>query len=333
MFRPTGVTPYFIQIANPSLYSYNEEQEEAGSKSRKYPDDVNHIPDTRSDPYAYTPIYRGNQNLLLDYFDTQASHGISASAYYTDGTWYEWDGITTKTPFAPLTATAAEESAIMTEWYDYIFPNAANANFCMRGLKQLYEANTPFADESNPTVKEFEMWNNKVLNHFRAMLGLPQIATLSWELMIKCKWSDERRTDPTDPYPIWNDVPGTLDSAYGPCMSSMHCGETFVPPSQNEQQPYWNDIYMNTRLPPKDQMTGSYGSAGIMTWWNGTAMTWLSRTIKGVVYDGPTGHGGPFLTRNEWGFSRFGILTKSARFKWEGTQNLPPTGYKWALRA
>lgn len=111
----------------------------------------------------------------------------------------------------------------------------------MRGLKQLYDATMPFVDEAHPTVREWELWNDKVLNHFRFLSGLPSCYPLQ-ELYIMCAWTKERKTTN-----IWDSkYPGTFDSAYGPCLggTNIHCGTTFKPSDVSDQYPYWNEVFV-----------------------------------------------------------------------------------------
>jgi len=243
-FGPNGVSPYFIQIVNPSLFQYNEKQEEDIQVGRKrttlgLPEDPNYPSDARSDALAFTPMFRGHQNRIFDVvFDPYISHGPGAdSLFYCQGNdWNNiaWDGTTTFPIWIEDTATEAEKEAHRSAWYYFMFPDDG---FCMRGLKQLYDANMPFADEANPTVREFEVWNDKVLNHFRMLSGL-NAATPSQELYIMCQWSRERKQTT-----LWDtDYPGTFDIAYGPCQggSNLHCGTTFKPTTIAHQQQRYN---------------------------------------------------------------------------------------------
>lgn len=329
-FSPYGVSPFFIQITNPTLYDYNEKQEEEAGKKVQLgiPEDPSYPSDARSDPLAWTPMYRGNQNIVFDVqIDPYTYHGIGTeSAYYTDGTWYEWDGVTTFPIWVPTSATQAEKEAHRTAWFDYVFPGYDTGNFCMRGLKQLYEANLPFADPYHPTVHEWELWNDKVLNLFRTLSGLTQ-AIPTQQLYIQCAWTKERKTTN-----MWDaEYPGTLDSAYGPCLggSNIHCGATFIPSNLNDQSPYWNEVFVKhpkVVIPPL--ITTPSSTEAITVWYNGTAMTAFSRNLR-KLYDGTarvgnqiSGHGGPYAFRQYYGLA-------IGRSKWAGNYENPPAGYTY----
>lgn len=336
LFSPTGLRSNLIDFI-PSPFSYEttlRQQDAGGSKCKRvgFPEDSAYPSDTRSDFAAKTPVYRGGQNKALEYLDKSVHHGISGnlstpwtSVYYTDGTWYEWDGVTTKSPFIVDTATAAEKAAHRADWYNWLFPGDANGNYAIRGLKQLYESTLPFADEYNPTPSELERWNDLVINHFRTLLGLNPAVPMQ-ELFIRSKWSDERKTTS-----LWDtSYPGTLDSAYGPCIggTNTHCGSLFVP-GYSDQLPYWNDWNYNYPCFPEHPEIGTYAeSEAIGTWWNGTAVTSMSRVLRNLVRNGNTsGHAGPFLFRPYYGYSIGGVSATNLRSKWIGPIQGPPAGY------
>lgn len=331
VLSPNGIEPEFIQIIDPESYYSNNDYLESrdlggGKKCPSYDYEIY----AQADLTAFTPVFNNRQQKLIDLFNTHSNHGLSGSLPYTDGTWYDWDGVTRKTPFVPISATVAESDAVFREWYDFMFPNYAD-NFVIRGLKQLYETVQPFADESKPTVREFELWSERVLNHVRDLLGLP-FAYMSQEWMIRCAWSDERKTSP-----LWDNGELANGSAYGPCFnpysSNIHCGETFVPPEYDDQRPYWNDYLSNTCVEHPYLSVNTSHSGAVGVWWNGTAMTWMSRNMRSWLSSGPTGHGGPFLGRTVYGFSRYGSTGGNVRFKWTGSSISPPPGYKWAVAA
>lgn len=326
-----GIVPNVVQILDPLGYARNEAYEESfggGNHTRGYPEDPSYPSDSRSDPLAWTPMYRGNQNIVFDVqFDPYIYHGVgSESASYTDGTWYEWDGVTTFPIWCPTSYTDAQKIQHRKDWYDFVFPGLSTGNFCIRGLKQLYEANNPFADPYNPTVREWELWNDKVLNHFRTLSGLSSAIPLQ-ELYIMCAWSKERKT--TD---IWDtEYPGVLDSTYGPCLggTNIHCGSTFKPTVLEEQSPYWNEFfvkYPSVVRPPL--ITLNAASEAVTVWYNGTAMTAFSRNLRklfegcGTNGDQIAGHAGPYAFRKNYGLA-------IGRSKWAGDYENPPTGYTY----
>jgi len=326
-FSPNGVSPYFIQIMNPELFKKNEHEEDGGSSTKiGLDEDPNYPSDSRSDPLAWTPMYRGGQNAVFDaQLDPYMFHGAGSESlfYCQGGDWNNlyWDG-TTFPIWIQNTATEEEKAAHRAAWYEYLFPSDG---FCMRGLKQLYDANMPFKDEAHPTVHEWELWNDLVLNHFRFLSGLSP-AYPSPELYIMCAWTRERKTTT-----MWDSkYPGTFDSAYGPCVggTNLHCGTTFKPSDLDDQSPYWNEVftkYPKVVVPPL--ITLNQGSEAVTVWYNGTAMTALSRNIRNLVRsarDGTQigGHAGPYCFRSLYGLA-------IGRSKWAGSLQQPPTGYTY----
>ena len=176
-FSPFGVTPDFVQRVSPSFYHANEQHEEdevGGSVCvpTGYPPDPSYPSDSRSDCNALTPIYRGGQNSWFTVIDSWASHGAldSGNNASVPPVWDAYAG----TPFPAYSSTSlsiADKQQYRKDWFKFIFPQSTG--FVMRGLKQLYDSLQPFADPTEPTVSEFELWNHSVLNHFRAMSALP----------------------------------------------------------------------------------------------------------------------------------------------------------------
>jgi hypothetical protein len=326
LYRSLVSIPPGLGVTTPlELFRYNDEYEDqwvGSSTVRGYPPDPSYPSDSRSVCEALTPKYRGGQNPLLSYLDIQSFHGVNGNNT-AGGVYYDWDGTTYKTPFIVDTADAAAKAAHRADWYNWLFPQTGGSNYVMRGLKQLYEANLPFADEYNPTVKEFEDWSLLVLNHFRTLMSLDPV-TYDQSLFIQAQLSNERKTTS-----LWDSYTGTLDSAYGPCIpgTNIHCGATFVP-GTSDQQPYWNDYNCNyPSVVPHDPFSHvSNESEAIGTFWNGNAMTAMSRVIRNLVNGGNTGgHAGPFLFRPNLGYAISG--TYSIRSKWTGTQQGPPSGF------
>lgn len=328
-FSPMGIESDFVQRVNPDLYELNNEyraRNEAGGCSRTgYPPDPSYPTDPRSDPLAYTPMYRGGQSEWLSIIDAWDSHGPldAGNNASSPPVWYDWDG-TVFPIYSPDTLTVAEKEQYRKDWYQFIFPNYPN-DFIMRGLKQLYDSVQPFRDVSNPTVSEFELWNDKVLNLFRQMSGLPP-ATMSRELFIMNKWSKERKTTT-----MWDsEYPGTFDSAYGPCVggTNLHCGSTFKPALQEEQAPYWNDYYYSYPcMPPHDLITLNQASEAITVWYNGNAFSAMSRNLRKLMEGAAsgleiTGHAATFARRSLYGLN-------VGRAKWAGTLYNPPAGYSF----
>lgn len=323
----SGIPPDYVQVFEPEFYVLNEQHEDelnSGGGPRPYPSDPNYPEDPRSDPLAYTPIFRGGQNYLFDiFFDKYTSHGLDVTMTGTPAQWYDWDGVTTFPPWSSTSLSTTEKEAYRKAWYDWVFPNKDGNNFTMRGLKQLYEASPPFADITKPTVREYEVWNDRVLNLFRQMCGLNPATPLQ-ELFIMCMWTEERKTST-----LWDSkYPGTFDSAYGgPCVggTNLHCGTTFKPSDLNDQAPYWNDYYTNTKVGMHPLITLNQGSEAVIVFYNGNATHGFSRTLRKLFelasLGSPVGgHSGTFAFRQYYGM-------RSGRSKWAGTLQQPPSGF------
>jgi len=332
LLSPSGIQPRFVQVVDPDLYAANEEHErslESGGKhvATPYPPDPNYPAHAQSDPLAWTPMYRGHQNWMFSQtLDQHNYHGPGSESLNYAGysrQWYDWDG-TVMPPWSPSNWTATQKSDYRKAWFDFVFPAKSDGNFCIRGLKQLYDDNLPFADPYNPTPREFERWNDKVLNHFRSMSGL-QSAVPQQELFILCAFSAERKN-----LTLWDaEYPGTFDSAYGPCVggSNLHCGSTFKPSDVDDQAPYWNDYFMDTTKPKHPLITITPLTEVMFTWYNGTAMTAMSRTLRKLMEGASngsviSGHGGPWLGGKFYGH-------RDARSKWYGPSQVVPDGYSW----
>lgn len=331
-FSPFGVSPDFIQRLSPSFYALNEEYENndsGGCQSTGYPPDLSYPSDPRSDCSALTPVYRGGQDQWFTIIDAYPTHGPQNSDNNMNPTygWPEWDGSTIFPAYSSNTLSTTDKQQYRVDWYKFLFPNYPN-DFILRGLKQLYDSVLPFADDTQPTVSEMERWNLAVINHFRHLSGLPP-ATYLQELMIMCRWSRERKATT-----LWDTkYPGTFDSTYGPCVggSNIHCGSTFKPSDIEDQKPYWNDYFCRYPcLPPHDLITLTQGSEAVTVWYNGNAMTAMSRNLRklfeSIVTSGGVnpigGHQGPYALRQYVGLSK-------DRSKWTGDVFSPPSGFSF----
>ena len=131
----------------------------------------------------------------------------------------------------------------LCQWFR---PTAGGA-YVVKGLRERFYQVNPFADNSNPTVKEIEDWNLEVIRHFRALVGSTVPVRHNPRLYLEARWSQERkRTQVWDSsYPItrpeYNLPPpnGPLQVGWsqGPCWlngnpydaASTHCGDGFFP--------------------------------------------------------------------------------------------------------
>lgn len=269
--------------------------------------------------YSYTPTHdpsgQYGEQPIQQKLDAYPDHGLVCGMLGYNGVWYDWDGVTTKSLFFPITYTQAEAEAHRKDWYDFIFPDRVNSNYAIRGLKQLYERFLPFADPTSPTIAEYEFWQEIVFKHFRHLAGLNTVE-LNQDLVIQVRWADERKNTN-----YWDFVTGTLDSAAGPCGggTNIHCGATFVPPSLYQ----WD--YYNQGVQPGGVINTYSQSEAILTDYNGCALMKMSRNLRmymaaASLGDQISGHGQPFLFRGLYG-------TGLARTKFAGPiQNIPP-GY------
>jgi len=324
-FGPNGVSPYFVQIANPSLYEYNEDIEEKGKAKAAldapclpFPEDTAYPTHADSDNTALTPVYRNGQKGSIDFLATKSFHGASLEYSGTPQQYYDWDGVTRKTIFFPSTYTAAEATAFRQDWFSFVFPNSSNGNRLMRGLKQLYDKHKPFINENKPTISEFEKWNLITLNHFRDLLSLPGVV-YDEELFLRSRWSSERKSTT-----IWD---GLYPTGTCPAGSAIHCGSTFVPTEVCEQIPYWNDRH---RTDPKIHtlVVQTEGSEEVGTFYFGNAFSGFSRKLREVTNFGNlSGHGGPYAVRPKLGYTLNGAT--GIRTKWRGSITAAPPGYTY----
>lgn len=200
--------------------------------------------------------------------------------------WIEWDGI----PINPCTSTTKQLMA-------FIFPKPGGVH-TMRGLRELFYQKNPFADNSNPTVREIEDWNIEVIRHFRRLLGFNQ--TTHPVFNDKCTynraaWAEERARSNhwTTKYPS-----GNLDGGSGPCTipfsSNAHCGAAFIP-DDVDQIPYKCPADMNTCV--------GGGAEGVQN--INTDIPWsikMGRIIGTFLNsDGIGAHTGPFIGRTCFG--------------------------------
>lgn len=324
-FGPNGVSPYYVQLVNPSLYEYNENLEEKGKAKvaledacLPFPEDSLYPSHTDSDNKALTPIYRNGQKGSIDFLASKSFHGLSLEYSGTPQQYYEWDGVTRKTIFFPNTFTTAEATAFRQDWFNFVFPNSSGGNRLMRGLKQLYEKHKPFVNENKPTISEFEKWNLITLNHYRDLLSLPP-AEFDQELFLRSRWSQERKSTT-----VWNTL---YPTGTCPSGSDIHCGATFVPDKKCEQVPYWNDRHTSS---PKNHELVLYtaGSEEVGTFYFGNAFSGFSRKLREVTNFGNlSGHGGPYAVRPKFGYTLNGAT--GIRSKWRGTPTTAPPGYTY----
>lgn len=322
-----GIAPNAVILVDYQQYVQNEAHERevtegGGCKATGFPDDALYPSHPQSDCLAMTPVYRNGQQAFIDIINAYSDHSPDG---LPGTTWHEWDGTTIFPAYSLTSLSDADKVQYRKDWYMFLFPGFPD-DFVIRGLKQLYDSNLPFADPSKPTVSEFENWNDKVLNHFRTLSGLPP-AIMSRDLFKMCAWSRERKRTT-----IWDSYTGTIDSAYGPCYlppsGNLHCGTTFKP-SYGDQKPYDNTYFCGypcSKDPP--EVTLDQGSESITVWYNGNATLAMSRNLRklfeSVYITGSAigGHAGTYARRSTYGLA-------VDRAKWAGDLFSPPTGYSF----
>lgn len=257
---------------------------------------------------AYTPDYTVVSSLGTGCYTSMtasyARHDPDGILWLPPG-WPTWDGVTT---LNPCTSTAAQ----IVEW---VWPASPGSGWQMRGLREMFYDDPPFADNTSPTVQEIEAWHIRVIRLYRDLLGVSTPIASSRDLYLRSHFNDERKYST-----FWDSAyPGTLGSANGPCVGmspyNAHCGATFVP-NCPAQEPY-----LRTGDPCVVNTGG--GAEGIF----GGEFDWpwaikLSRVMRNIVEaEGISGHGGPFLGRPYVGMSfkcDAPTQTFTVRIKWNG---------------
>lgn len=261
---------------------------------------------------SYTPTYSEIPSLGVGCYDAMSAATVSAGYRHDPdgitwiplGTWPTWDGVTT---LNPCTHTAAE----ITEW---VWPSSGSG-WQMRGLREEFYSDPPFADNLAPTVVEIESWHIRVIALYRKLLGVTLTVSPSRELYYRAHWNDERKWST-----FWDTAyPGTLGSAYGPCVGmspyNAHCGATFLPncPAQEPYLRTGDPCIVDTGGGAEEIFGGEYDWPWAIK---------LSRVMRNAVQaEGIFGHAGPFLRRPFVGMSFYcDGANFTVRMKWNGTQ-------------
>lgn len=169
----------------------------------------------------------------------------------------------------------------------------------VRGIREVFYAHKPFADNTNPTKAEVDEWHRIAINHVRALVGYTSADRQVQKdqcLFARALWGDERKFTTQ-----WDaKYPGTLGSAEGPCQGSgnAHCGASFIP-DLIDQAPY---------LPAGHPGCGvQQGAEGVFSgpksnipwsikWSRGFCNTLIAEGFWG-------GHVGPWFHREKFGLS------------------------------
>lgn len=184
-----------------------------------------------------------------------------------DWTASQWDGVTTWNA-----CTLTKE-----QLYAAIWPVNVKV---MRGLRELFYSVNPFANNSSPTVAEIDEWNERVINHYRSLLGISNPISNDIGLYLRAQWATERKhtTYWNTSYPT-----GEICSPGG-----AHCGWTFIP-SCSDQTPYLPSGV--SCVTDGGQAEGIYSIETNLPWSIKLA-TLIARVVQ---TEGITGHGGPFV--------------------------------------
>ncbi len=164
--------------------------------------------------FASKPLASGN-----------TAHDPDSVSWLSPSSWAaaRWDG----TVYNPAQMTPAAFANAICPSVDQV-----------RGIREVFYANHPFADNARPTKAEVDEWHRLAINHVRALVGYtsPERQVQKDTCMFaRALWGDERKFTTQ-----WDaQYPGTLGSAAGPCVGSTnaHCGASFIP-SLTAQAPY-----------------------------------------------------------------------------------------------
>jgi hypothetical protein len=169
----------------------------------------------------------------------------------------------------------------------------------VRGIREVFYANKPFADNANPTKAEVDEWHRIAINHVRALVGYtsPERQVEKDHCMFaRALWGDERKFTTK-----WDSLYlGTTGSAAGPCQGSdnAHCGATFLP-SAEEQAPYLPNGHPVCKADSGSEGVFSGPKSNIpwsIKWSRGFCNTLMAEGYWG-------GHVGPWFHRQKFGFS------------------------------
>ncbi len=198
--------------------------------------------------------------------------------------WPQWDG----TVYDPTQMSKAEFTNAICPFGDRI-----------RGIREVFYENTPFADNKNPTKAEVDEWHRIALNHVRAMVGYTSEdyqVKKDHCMFARALWGQQRRNTT-----MWDaQYPGTVGSAYGPCQGSdnAHCGATFIP-SLEDQRPYLPDGHEGCSTQAGSEGVSSAPKSDI-PW----SIKWSRAFCQFLGSEGFWGgHVGPFFHREKFGFS------------------------------
>lgn len=175
-----------------------------------------------------------------------------------------------------------------SSWYlvDRLFA----PNHSMRGIRDLFYETNPFVDNMNPTPQEVEVWNVKVINLMRALVGITTPVFSDFSLYLQAQWSLERELST-----YWEDT-------YHIIYSDGEPAATFIPLPVH-QEDYFNGE--NLAVVPQDAL-----SFDMMVETNSSVIStetpWalkLSNLIEFLCYDLPLNTSHPLFTATRIGMA------------------------------
>ncbi len=231
-------------------------------------------------------------------------HDPDSVSWISKATWNaaKWDG----TIYNPATMTKAAFTVAICPTGDTV-----------RGIREVFYAAKPFADDANPTKAEVDEWHRVAINHVRALIGYTnadQLVQKDHCMSARALWSDERnfttmwdRKYPTDT-----------------CLNSTeaHCGATFLP-NAADQKPYLpaGHATCTATQGAEDLFNASKSDIPWSIKWSRS----LCSTISQEGFWG--GHTGPWFHREKFGLSFWDAdinnngSNANLRAKWTGTLN------------
>lgn len=217
---------------------------------------------------------------------TNTSHDPDGVGWLTKESWEKakWDG----TVYDPTKKTKEQFFNCMCASVDQV-----------RGIREVFYENKPFADNKNPTKAEVDEWHRIAINHVRALVGYTsedRQVKKDHCLFARALWGDERKYTT-----MWDTkYPGKNGSAAGPCQGSKnaHCGASFFP-DKADQAPY---------LPANHDGCGAtQGAEGVFSSsksdipWSIKWSRSFCSTLKAEGFWG--GHVGPWFHREKFGLN------------------------------
>ena len=291
----TNITRSLIYILVISIGLFSCEKEDLDNQNSNL---VQYTPDQANwETFANKPLQGG----------VNTAHDPDGVGWITESQWAEaeWDG----TIYNPSEMTREE-------FYKALFPYPD----VVRGLREVYYEQQPFADVTNPTKAEVDEWHRIAINHIRALVGYTSEDRQVQKdhcLFVRALWGDQRKYTT-----MWDDkYPGDEGSAKGPCQNSTnaHCGASFLPDAE-DQAPYLPDDYSVCNLPSGAEGVSSAPKSNIP--WSIKWVRALGQYLESEGFWG--GHVGPWFHREKFGFNFWDVDVNNnnsnavLRAKWSG---------------